>query len=141
MVPAASWKSTELLSDGFASFNKVAVSSLQRIISETKASIVLTTSHKSNFTLEEWKRIFNRRGIQIEEINKLPDNNLNLNRKDEILNWLNQNLVHDFVIIDDDKSLNALPEPFKQKLVLTSALIGLNQELVGKVIDCLRAGE
>lgn len=31
------------------------------------------------------------------------------------------------IIIDDDKSLNELPQAFKSRLVLTSSYIGLNE--------------
>jgi hypothetical protein len=42
------------------------------------------------------------------------------------LNWFNLNKVsEEFIIIDDDKSLNDLPTYLKEKLILTSPLIGL----------------
>lgn len=127
MVPASSWKRTELLSDGFAAFSSKAVSSLQRILSATGATIVLTTSHKSNYTVEEWQEIFRVRGI-IAPIEKLDDNAGDLSRKDEILNWLGNNFDgSSFVIIDDDTSLNGLPDFLKENLVLTRPLICLNE--------------
>ena len=44
-------------------------------------------------------------------IKALPENFNNLSREDEIVNWVNvNNLNEDFVIIDDDKSLNDLPD-------------------------------
>ena len=57
-------------------------------------------------------------------------NNLNnLSRKDEILQWFVANSTQeDFIIIDDDKSLNALPETLKKNLVLTSPFVGLTDE-------------
>ena len=43
------------------------------------------------------------------------------------INWFNTNEIQeDFIIIDDDKSLNDLPKFFKNRLILTSSLIGLN---------------
>jgi hypothetical protein len=87
---------------------------------------VLTTSHKGRFSLEEWKAIFNARGINIENIAALPTNVGNLTRLDEIVNWFTTNDVKDaFVIIDDDAGLNALPGFLKSNFIQTSPTIGL----------------
>jgi diphthamide synthase subunit DPH2 len=137
MVQAAPWKRVELLNDGFSSFNDRAVSGLQRIISGTNASIVLTTSHKYKYTLSQWKDIFKHRGI-IVSIDRLEDNNNFLSRKEEILRWVSKNRnIEDYVIIDDDKSLNGLPSNIKEKLVQTSPLIGLTEENALSAIDIL----
>ena len=128
MVPAKGWKSPEFLDDGFPAFSIKAVSTLQNLISE-EVTVVLTTSHKSNFSIEEWKNIFKNRGIKIRNLKSLPENIDNLSRKDEIINWFNVNNVNeDFVIIDDDKSLNELPAYLKENLIQTSPYIGLTEE-------------
>ncbi|MGB7394157.1 MAG: HAD domain-containing protein [Pricia sp.] len=53
MVPATSWKRPEFENDEFPKFSKRAILSLQKIISETGADILLTTSHKSSYNLKE----------------------------------------------------------------------------------------
>ena len=101
---------------------------LQRLISE-EMTVILTTSHKSNYTLDEWKEIFRKRGINIEKIMSLDNNLSNLSRKDEIVNWFRINpTTEDFIIIDDDKSLHSLPQFLKERLILTSPFIGLTDE-------------
>jgi hypothetical protein len=138
MVQAASWRPVEILDDGFTSFSPRAVSGLQKIISETNASIVLTTSHKSKYNLTQWKAIFKKRGI-LASIAKITDNGTALNRKEEIINWANNNKhIERYVIIDDDKSLNGLPYTIKEKLIQTSAMIGLNEEISAKAIAVLK---
>ena len=128
MVPAKAWKSPEFLNDGFPAFSSKAISTLQHLISDD-VTVMLTSSHKSKFSIEEWKSIFKNRGINIEKIKVLSENFNNLNRKDEILNWFDLNNDHeDFIIIDDDKSLNELPVFFKARLVQTSPYIGLTEE-------------
>ncbi len=128
MVPAKGWKSPEFLNDGFPAFSSKSTSTLQSLISEDD-TVMLTTSHKSKFTIEQWKSIFKNRDINIEKIKALPENFNNLSRKDEIVNWFNVNNVdEDFVIIDDDKSLNELPDFLKDNLVQTSPYIGLTEE-------------
>jgi sugar-specific transcriptional regulator TrmB len=138
MVPGASWRPIELLNDGFAKFNNRAVNNLKKIISETNASIILTTSHKSSFSIPQWMDIFKTRGIDT-SIKTLSNNINNLSRKDEILNWLrNRTDQEDFVIIDDDTSLNGLPSNIRAKCVLTSPLIGLDESSTLNAIDILK---
>jgi HAD domain in Swiss Army Knife RNA repair proteins len=124
MVPANSWKKPEFLADGFFAFSSKSTIALQKIISETDADIVLTTSHKSNYTIEEWTTIFNIRGIKVNNISRLAENKNYLSRKEEIVNWFNANEIQeDFIIIDDDKSLNSLPECLKKRFIQPSSLV------------------
>jgi hypothetical protein len=125
MVPSKSWESPKLLSDGFPEFSTKAIRVLQNLISDD-TTVMLTTSHKSRFNIEEWKEIFHRRGITVNSLKSLDESNFGVSRKDEILNWFNLNTINDnFVIIDDDKSLNALPPFLKENLILTSPMVGL----------------
>lgn len=127
MVPAKSWKSPELLSDGFPIFSSKATYVLQNLISDN-TTLMLTSSHKSNFSVEGWKNIFKTRNIHVERLECLPENKENLSRKDEIVRWFNVNGVNDdFIIIDDDKSLNELPAFLKENLIQTSPNIGLTE--------------
>lgn len=125
MVTTPSWQPLMLLDDNFSDFNKRAVCCLNNILLATSATIVLTTSHKANFTIEAWLDIFHKRGIPLKDIERLPENVSYLNRRDEIMNWLELNNPNSFVIIDDDKSLNDLPEHYKNRLILTHSLVGL----------------
>ena len=138
MLSAAGWKPVENLEDGFSAFSKRAVDCLQYLVNQTNASIVLTTSHKSTYPLYQWDQIFKTRNLNVTICDKLDDNLKSLNRKDEILNYLNAHPENEnYVIIDDDKSLNDLPKSVKQKLVLTSSLIGLTQENIDRAIKIL----
>lgn len=138
MVPAKSWKRPEIMNDGFPEFSLKAIESLNKIISYSCADIVLTTSHKSIYSLNEWKNIFERRNIKANKIGRLPKNVNHLNRKDELLNWFNAgHLDDDFIIVDDDKSLNGLPEFIKNKLIQTSASIGLTENLTNQALDLI----
>ena len=128
MVPAAGWKTPQFLEDGFPAFSLKATAVLQSLIS-ADTTVMLTTSHKSKYTIGEWKDIFERRGIRIEKLKCLDSNDANLSRKDEVLRWFNANSIDGgFAIIDDDKSLNSLPPLLKEHLILTSSLVGLTKE-------------
>ncbi len=140
MLPANSWKKPEFLDDGFPMFNPKSVKALQKIISETDASLLLTTSHKSKYNITQWRNIFKSRGIKAKHIHRLSSNSLLSNRKDEILDWyrFDHKPNEEFVIIDDDKLLNGLPENIKNNLVLTSPSVGLTDELAENAISILR---
>ena len=129
MAPAKSWQRPDILEDGFVDFSSKAVSVLQDLLDQfTDTTIILTTSHKSRFSLSQWKIIFERRGLNVNKLESLNDNTDFQSRKVEILNWFASiDVLEDFIIIDDDKSLNDLPEFYKDRLILTSSLVGLNE--------------
>lgn len=136
MVPANSWRRPEILEDGFPEFSSKATRSLNKIISNSSADIVLTTSHKHKYTLNEWNNIFRRRNININKISRLPRNTSYLNRKEELIRCFNaKHSKGRFIIIDDDKSLNALPDFLKDKLIQTSGSVGLTDYLANEAID------
>lgn len=126
MVPAKSWSAPPVLEDGFSMFNIKSVNALNKIIYESKADILLTTSHKGRYSIEKWRSIFKNRGINLNGLNRLPNNYNNLSRLEEITNWYSTSYIaEEFVVIDDDKSLNDFPHYLKKRLVLTKPLIGL----------------
>jgi 16S rRNA C1402 (ribose-2'-O) methylase RsmI len=141
LVTTPSWKVAELLADGFLKFNEKASRNLARIVEETKADIVLTTTHRISYSLEEWKILFNARGIYPDSISKL--NNITTlssmaNRAAEIKEWIDNCTNNEkFVVIDDDLSINDLPNSIKAKCVLTKPLIGLDEEATQKALDIL----
>ncbi|MCK6610748.1 MAG: hypothetical protein L6Q78_06870 [Bacteroidia bacterium] len=137
MVPAKSWESPQVLSDGFYKFSDRAVRVLQSLISD-HTIIMLTTSHKSRFTITEWKNIFNLRDIKVNNFRKLDDNVTSKNRKEEILSWVNVNGVpNDFIILDDDKTLNSLPDFLKDRLILTNSTVGLTEAHYDEILSKL----
>lgn len=141
MVPATSWKRPEFENDGFPKFSRKSIVSLRKIISETGADILLTTSHKSSYSIAQWKNIFSARGFENVKIKRLSENSNHLNRREEIMKWVGKGRENSYVIIDDDKTLNKLPDNIKSKLVQTSATVGLNEELADSAIKILKSSE
>ncbi|RFM26438.1 HAD domain-containing protein [Deminuibacter soli] len=134
MVPAIGHRRPEVLADGFVAFSNKSARALDRLITEYDATVVLTTSHKSNYSIEEWEKIFKNRGIHSKKVKSIYPNKDHLSRKEEILNWFSlNNTEEDFVIIDDDKSLNGLPKDLKAHLILTSSYVGLTEEHLNDV--------
>jgi hypothetical protein len=144
MVKAQSWSQPEKLVDGFSQFLPNAVFNLNRILNETKASILLTTSHRNTYTEQQWVDIFRSRGVDVPSISMLPhdyDTLRPITRADEILRWSKTSENNDdFVIIDDDSSLNDLPDHIKSKCVITRGLIGLDNYVADQAIAILKQG-
>jgi len=140
LVPANSWKKPEFMDDGFPVFNLKSVNALQRIISTTNASVLLTTSHKTKYNISQWEDLLKSRGINPKKIHRLSTDSLQMSRNDEILEWYNGNHLTNekFVIIDDDKMLNDLPDYLKSNLILTSSSVGLTDDLADEAISILQ---
>ena len=127
MVHANPHKQVEMEDDGFYKFNHKAVDALNSV-DHTNIELVLSTSHRFRFNLSQWKHIFNKRGIKFDKISIInQDLNHKYSRKTEIEKWITDHHINsnDVIIIDDDKSLNGLPESLKMRLILTDPYIGL----------------
>ncbi|MGJ1262314.1 HAD domain-containing protein [Sphingobacterium spiritivorum] len=132
MVHANPHKKVELEADGFYKFNPVAVAILNAVIYKTKDEIILSSSHRYKYNEYQWKKIFTRRGIVLNHISILDKDKSSFNyrnsRRIEITEWIQTNNINcdNIVIIDDDKSLNDLPQHLKDRLILTNSYTGLN---------------
>lgn len=132
MVHANPHQKVELEDDGFYKLNPQAIQILKSVIYKTKDNVILSTSHRFKYSIQEWKVIFKRRGLELKNLSILDDkaylSNHRHTRKEEILGWIQSNHLdyNEVVIIDDDKSLNDLPAHLKDRLVLTNSYTGLN---------------
>lgn len=130
MVPAAAWKTPILLEDGFPVFTTKSIEALGSLLSP-ETTIILTTSHRNRFSAEEWKQIFAERGLLVNNLDRLPEWHLGDQKLSTIKDWVTTpNTDDDFLIIDDDRSLNELPLNIKEHLILTSPVVGLTKEVV-----------
>ncbi len=141
MIPAKPWQTYQIGSDGFGMFSKFSIEGLNKIIkSSSNPEIVLTTSHKHSYSLDDWNKIFSNRGITKTKISRLDSDSLKISRIDEIKSWYLKNMNEAFIVIDDDRGLNGLDVNFKEDyLILTNSTVGLNKlstkEAVDKVIS------
>jgi hypothetical protein len=145
LVTTPSWKPTEQLSDGFMKFNETATENLAILFMETNASIVLTTTHRINFDETQWKEIFNTRGLHFHTITKLNSNtriDQLVDRATEIKEWVEQyGEQENYVIIDDDLSINGLPNEIKERWVSTRPLIGFDKDAQAKALYILSTNQ
>lgn len=126
MVHTNPSKPIEQLEDNFYVFDDEAVTVLNRIISKNVIDeIIISSSHRFKFTPTEWERLFSTRKIKINKISIIAIEKGS--RKENIFSWIEFRRLkpNDYIIIDDDKSLNGLPEVIKKRLILTNPYIGL----------------
>ncbi len=131
------WKTPRLLEDGFYQFNAEAQENLKAIITQFQPEIVLTTTHRVNYTIEEWRLIFQARGMNIAKISKINDasNNAELGKRNrEIEAWFHKNTGIDCLILDDDTSLYELPQVIKERWIRTDPLMGITREIKQEII-------
>lgn len=131
------WKTPQFLADGFYQFNAEAQENLKAIITQFQPEIVLTTTHRVNYTLEEWRQIFKLRGINVTKISKINEaqNSTELSKRNrEIEAWVHKNKQADFLILDDDKSLHALPLVIQDRWISIDPLMGITREIKQEII-------
>lgn len=141
LVTNQNWKPVEELNDGFMAFSNKAARSLNKIILETSADIILTSSHRRKYSNSKWNNIFEVRGIHVNSIRTLEDVIHPLQqykRLDEIVLWVNKyGFGSRFVIIDDDSILDNLPYRIKERWIKTRPLVGLDEENASEAISIL----
>ena len=80
-------------------FSKSAVDNLNEVIILTKAKIVVTSTWRINLSVEELNKIFKERGVIGEVIDKTS---INFGGRGlEIKEWLDNNSVTNYVVLDD----------------------------------------
>ncbi|MDQ2771874.1 MAG: HAD domain-containing protein [Bacteroidota bacterium] len=142
LITTPGWKPVEQHADGFLKFNPVATRNLIRLTEATLAAFVLTTTHRISYSASEWQAIFNGRGIfpsAISKINAAASVAEVSGRASEIAAWVATQVAGiNYVVLDDDLSLNGLPEFIKRRCVLTKPLIGLDADSTEKALSLLQ---
>ena len=135
-----SWKADKIHSDGYSEFNESCVENLNRLLTLAEFDIWLSSTRRTVKTLTEFNLIFKNRGIKKEIIGFLPKYSDCKNRKEEVLKFIAEFKASDFLIIDDDKSLNGLESEIKKKLILTELTKGFDleklKEATEKINNC-----
>lgn len=141
LVPESDEKPT-IQADGFVAFNKKAAKNLDELIGATRASVVLTSNHRISFSTEKWIELFKARGVNIfgiSRVNEIQTVFKMMDRGTEIKGWVdNMDFSANYVIIDDDHSIHALPVYIKDRWVMTDPLIGLDDKARDKALNILQ---
>jgi len=128
LITNSSWKPDRIHSDGYSEFNESCVENLNRLLKLTEFDIWLSSTRRTAKTLTEFNLIFKNRGINKDITGFLPVYADCKNRKEEVLKFISEFKATDFLIIDDDKSLNGLESGIKKHLISTELTKGFNTE-------------
>jgi len=114
-------------------FSPDALENLNYITLLTGAKIVITSTWRLFYTLDELKFLFKQRGFRGDIIGVT---NILDTRGEEIVEWLNDHKIDNFVVIDDSIKDIVNRIPFV-KVIKCDPLKGLNDEIFDKVIEIL----
>lgn len=114
-------------------FSKDAIENLNYIVTLTGAKVVITSTWRLHYTLEELRKVFRERGFIGQIIGTTGTFGT---RGEEIVDWLNDHVVKNFVVIDDNVKDIVIRIP-DCKVVKCHPNYGLNDEIFDKVLDIL----
>lgn len=114
-------------------FSKDAMENLNYLVTLTGAKVVITSTWRMYYTKDELRNIFRERGFigHIVDVTNTGDT-----RGEEIVQWLNEHRIDNFVVIDDNIKdiLNRIPDC---KVVKCNPLNGLDEVIFDKALDIL----
>lgn len=128
LITTPPWKSDQIHADGYSEFDISCVENLNKLLLQTKFDIWLSSTRRTVKTITEFNLIFKNRKIRNKIIGFLPQYSTSRSRKEEIEQFITDKNVLNYLIIDDDKSLNGLDKKMKKYLVLTELTKGFNSE-------------
>lgn len=138
LITTPSWRKDEMDTDGYSKFNSKCVENLNTLLETQYFEIWLSSSRRKNKTQQEFNELFSLRGITGNIAGFLPIHKERVSRKEEIETFIKENQITEFLILDDDKSLNGLEVKLKQNLVLTKNLNGFNSEKLFEAIEKIK---
>ena len=133
-----SWKQPEFLEDKFYKFNENSRKNFIEVINKINPEIILTTTHRINYNLTEWNKIFELRGINVSKISKINNAKKATDikkRNVEIEEWFLNNRTAEFLILDDDKILNELTDNLKNRWIQIDAMLGITQSIKNQILE------
>lgn len=138
--PPADWL------DRSQDLDPAAVARLNVIVERAAAKVVISSSWRIMYALDEITRLLFEAGFRGEVIDATPryrcgtwESGRYATRAEEIQAWLNEHRdVEGFVILDDDGlGIQGGPSPLDGHLVRTNILFGLQLEHVDKAVEVL----
>lgn len=133
-----SWKQPEFLEDKFYKFNDNSRKNFIEVINKINPEIILTTTHRINYNLTEWNKIFELRGINVSKISKINNAKKATDikkRNVEIEEWFLNNRTAEFLILDDDKILNELTDNLKNRWIQIDPMLGITESIRDQILE------
>ncbi len=128
LITTPPWKADEIDSDGYSKFNESCLNNLNTLLTLSDFKIWLSSTRRTVKSIEEFNMIFKFRNIKDPIKGFIPVYPDCKNRKEEILTFIDEFKISNYLIIDDDKSLNGLDDIYKENLILTDFMKGFDKE-------------
>lgn len=124
MVHGNPQRSVEIAEDGFYVFMTRAIDIFNQIKTD---EIILSTSHRNRFSVDEWIVLLKNRGLQFSTLTKMEYFGSYISRREEIEKHIQIHHLHpeEILILDDDKSINSMSSALKERAVVTQSFLGL----------------
>lgn len=135
LITTPAWQQDVIAEDGYSVFKPKLVNNLNTLLTKWDFEIVLSSSRRKAHSLEQFNMYFENRGILHKISAYTPISVEKKSRKEEIEQYIFDNSIQNFLILDDDTSLNNLDKRFKDKLVLTKHMLGFNYEKLEEAIE------
>lgn len=135
LITTPNWKPDEIDTDGYSKFNENCITHLNKLLDSWTCEIFLSSSRRTSKSIHDFNQIFEHRKITNPIKEFIPIYKNCKNRKEELLQFIKDRNISNFLILDDDKSLNDLPSNHKNRLVLTELHKGFNND---KLIEAMK---
>ncbi len=137
LITSPPWKPDELHLDGYSQFNRDCVENLNDLLKTNVFEMYLSSTRRTVKTINEFNRIFRNRGIIQNLKGFVPEYPKAKNRREEIEYFLKEFNPKNYLILDDDKSLNDSKVEMKNRLVLTELQIGFTKEKLTEALNLI----
>lgn len=111
-----------------------AVANLRRIIDETDAAIVISSSWRNLYSLESLRIMWNVRDLPGEIFDAIPCGTAHISRGDEIECWLSLHRLTNYVIIDDVNDFYPMQQ---DRYVETNSIVGISEADAMRAVEIL----
>jgi len=125
LITTPSWRRDELESDGYSKFNSIAVDNFNELTDDLNFELWLISDRRRTKKNEELNQIFKNRNIK-KQIDGIVPIYGYISRKEEFEKFIAENNFDNFILIDDDSSLEGLSD--KDSWIKTKPLIGFCEE-------------
>ena len=135
LITTPPWRADTIAEDGYSAFNPTCIANFNTLLTNQKFDIWLSSSRRTTQTLDTFNQIFQNRHILSPIKGFLPNYETTKSRKEEITQFLHTFPSTQFLIIDDDTSLNDLEDRYKKWWIPTSLYKGFDAEALALTIQ------
>lgn len=134
LITTPTWKADTIDTDGYSAFNQSCVQNLNQLLTLYDFQIWLSSARRTVKTLQEFNLIFKNRHISQSIEGFVPQYPNWTNRKEEIIQFIKEYKIDNYLIIDDDKTLYDLNKNMKERLISTELTKGFTIEKLNEAI-------